>query len=62
MKSFLPAARNFLAELEAANASHLANLDQSGKDIQGYQANIKRALHQLSLDLEVIGGDDADAD
>ena len=62
VKSFLPAARNFLAEIEAAIASHLANLDQSGKDIQGHQANIKRALHQLSQHLKVIGGDDADAD
>ena len=62
VRKFLPAVRDFLSELDAATANHIENLDQSGKDIQEHQANIRRALHQLSLALEVIGGDDADAD
>ena len=59
VRIFLPAVHGLLNELEASVASRIANIDQGHKDLQEHQSDIKNALHQLSRDLEVIGGVDA---
>ena len=59
VRKFLPAVHELLSQLEASVASRMAQFDQSGKDLQGHQTQIKKALHQLSCNLETIGGGDA---
>ena len=58
---FLPAANEFLNQVEASVANRLEHLDQGGKDLQEHQAQIKESLRKLSHDLGVIGGEDAGA-
>ena len=62
VRSFLPAVHELLNQLESSVDISIASLNQSGKDLQEHQNQIKRALQQLSLDLGIIGGGDVDVD
>ncbi len=59
---FLPAVHRLLDELEASVANRMAHRGQGAKDIEEHQARIREALSQLSRDLGVIGGANANAD
>ena len=61
VKQFLPAVRNLLDQLDAAVSNRIGNIDQSAKDLQGYQSQIKVALVQLAGDIDAIGRQDDNA-
>ena len=58
VKRFLPAVRNLLDQLDAEVSNRISNIDQSAKDLQGYQSQIKVALVQLAGDIDAIGRQD----
>ena len=61
VKQFLPAVRDLLDQLDAAVSNRIGNIDQSAKDLQGYQSQIKVALVQLAGDIDAIGRQDDNA-
>ena len=58
VKRFLPAVRTLLDQLDAEVSNRISNIDQSAKDLQGYQSQIKVALVQLAGDIDAIGRQD----
>lgn len=59
---FLPAIHDLLDDLEASVATRLADRGQGEMDLREHQAQIRKSLEQLSRDLDVLGGRDADSD
>jgi hypothetical protein len=59
--AFLPAMLDLLDDLEAALADLNANRDQGDDEIKELQSNIRGSLAQLSEDLGVLGGIDAES-
>lgn len=58
VRKFLPAARDFLDEIESSLQPRLDRLSDGERALQKHKVQIGNALQQLSHDIEVIGGSD----
>jgi uncharacterized protein Yka (UPF0111/DUF47 family) len=60
--AFLPAIRELMEDLEASVENLVADRGQGENEIQQLQSEIRKSLSQLSQDLAVLGGLNADSD